>query len=146
MGKEAQNLTAEQRINLLELELKQAKAENTQLRNALHQNTRHTKRIEQAYQDALLLAQLHIGYEPTSRNAGSRAAISRRRWTNAMALLKLARVYNCRKFIAHSLVEVEPALQRAKRIATENPTSYLARLPRHADDKNYRHGKFADQE
>lgn len=137
-------LTAEQRTKVLELELKQVKAENAQLRNALRQNTRHTKRIEQAYQDALLLAQLHVGYQPTSRNASGRAAISRRRWTNAVALLKLARAYNCRKFTVHSLAEVEPALQRAKRIAEENPTSYYARLPKHADDKSYRHSRYAD--
>lgn len=134
-------LSAEQRIALLELELKQVKAENAQLRNDLRINKRHAKRIELAYQDALLLAELHIGYMPTSR--GKTQAISRRRWTNALALLKLGRVYNCKRFLAHSLAEIEYALSRAKQIATDNPSAFYARLPNHADDRSYRHGKFA---
>ncbi len=146
MGKDVQNLGAEQRIALLELELRQVKAENTQLRNDLRQNKRHTKRhtkrIEQAYRDALLLAELHVGYQNTSRTAGSRGGVSRRRWTNAIALLQLARVYNCKKFLAHNLTEIETALGRAQRIAIENPSAFYARLPGHADDRHYRHGKF----
>ncbi len=146
MGKDTQTLSPDQRIKLLELELKQAKGEATKLRKAMIENSRHGQRIKQAYQDAILLANLHIAYQPSSRSSGQRAAISRRRWTNAIALLQLARVYNCRKFLAHSLVEIEAALEKAQRIALENPAAYVARLPRHADDKSYRHGRYADQE
>ena len=132
-------LTADQRSKMLEMELKQAKAEAAKLRKALIENSRHGQRVARAYQDALLLAQLHIGYQPTSRNKA--AVISRRRWTNAVALLKLARVYNCKRFTVHSLAEIEAALDKARRIALDSPASFLARLPRHADDKTYRHGR-----
>lgn len=136
-------LTAEQRTKVLELELKQARAEAAKLRKSLAENSRHGQRVARAYDDALLLAGLHVGFQNTGR-AASTKVLTRRRWTNAIALLQLARVYNCRRFTVHSLAEIETALQRAKRIAEENSAAYLARLPRHADDKTYRHTKSAN--
>jgi hypothetical protein len=130
MGKEVEVLTADQRLDLLDLALRRVKEENARLRKAIKENGHHARRIERAHDDALLLAALHIAYQPVTRDRVIQ--LSKRRWTNAMGLLKLARVYNCRDFVAHSLAEIETALERAKRIALENPTSYHARLPKHA--------------
>lgn len=129
--------TSEQRVSLLELELKQLKAENAVLRNRVRENNRHVRRVGQAYDDGLLLAGLHIAYQPHSRDA---SPLTRRRWDNAVGLLRLARVYNCKRFTCHNLAEIETALNRAKQIATDNPTAYLARMPSFANDRIYRHG------
>ncbi|TXH48155.1 MAG: hypothetical protein E6Q97_25465 [Desulfurellales bacterium] len=127
MGQDS--MTPEQRIQFLDLALRKAREENARLRKAVKENGHHARRVERAYDDALLLAALHVAYQPTNRD---KVQLSKRRWTNAMGLLKLARVYNCRAFVAHSLAEIESALERAKRIALENPTSYRVRLPKHA--------------
>lgn len=129
MGQDS-SMTPEQRIQFLDLALRKAREENTRLRKAVKENGHHARRVERAYDDALLLATLHVAYQPTNREKVKQ--LSKRRWTNAMGLLKLARVYNCRAFVAHSLAEIEAALERAKRIALENPTSYRVRLPKHA--------------
>ena len=42
----------------LQLEIAELKAENTRLRKKLKENSRHARRVEKAYQDALLLAVL----------------------------------------------------------------------------------------
>lgn len=130
MGQDSSVLTPEQRIEYLDLALRKTKEENNRLRKAVKENGHHARRVERAYDDALLLASLHIAYQPITRERVTQ--LSRRRWANAIGLLKLARVYNCKAFVAHSLAEIEPALERAKRIALENPTSYRVRLPKHA--------------
>ena len=43
-------------LRYLQLELAKAQAEAAQLRKKLHLSNRHAKRIEKAYEDALLLA------------------------------------------------------------------------------------------
>lgn len=125
-------MTPEQRIEFLDLALRKAREENARLRKAVKENSHHARRVERAYDDALLLATRHVAYQPVSRDQVTQ--LSRRRWANAMGLLKLARVYNCQSFIEHGLADIEAALERAKRIALENPTAYRSRLPKYALD------------
>lgn len=122
-------------MNRLEYtDLRLANAEIAKLRRQLGQSGRVHKRVERAYRDALLLANFHIGYLPTTRAAAERyAQMSNNRWENAIALLKMARVYQGRgRWVVHTLAEIEPALQRAAGLALEHPERYYARLPVHA--------------
>ena len=50
------SMNDQQQRRYLEIELVKAKAEAAALRKQLHLNSRHAKRIDRAYEDALLLA------------------------------------------------------------------------------------------
>lgn len=114
-------------------DLKLANAEIAKLRRRLGESGRHARRVDQAYKDALLLANLHIGYLPTTRASALRhGGITANRWENAVALLKLARVISGRNWIEHDLAEIEPKLGRAAKLAIDEPGRYRARLPTHA--------------
>lgn len=122
----------EQRIRVLESQLRVANAEIAKLRRRLGQNGAYGKRLDNAYRDALLLAALHLGFQPTSRRAAEEQAdISRNRHQNAIALLRLARVHNGRQFLHHDLATIEERLATAKDVALTTPAAYRARLPRH---------------
>lgn len=123
----------EQRVRLLEAELRVANAEIARLRRRLHENGAHGKRLDRAYSDALLLAQLHIGFLPTSRSAAAELAeISHNRWENAIALLRLARCHNGHDWMHHDLATIEERLGKAKDVALDSPEAYRARLPKHS--------------
>lgn len=129
-------ITAEQRNKVLESELKIAHAEIAKLRRRLSESGAHGKRLDRAYADGLLLAQLHIGYLATSRRAADECAeISRSRHQNAVALLRLAKVHNGRHFLHHDLVTIEERLAQAKDLALEEPSAYRARLPRYERER-----------
>ncbi len=125
-------MQSETKLRLAETELKKLQQENARLRKRLQENSRHARRIDRAYHDALLLAQLHVGYTPTSRGFAAQAAnMSQRRWQNALALLKMARVHSGRAWIHHDLLTVESRLESAKDKAIAVPEAYFARLNRH---------------
>jgi hypothetical protein len=115
----------------LELELLRLREENAQLRKALRINGRHARRIQRAYDAALLLATWHVGHLDTSRDFARAMGMPQRQWENGMALLKLARVVNGRRWRVHDLATIERALQRAQDLALETPESYFAWCNRH---------------
>jgi hypothetical protein len=115
----------------LELELLRLRDENTRLRKALRLNGRHARRIQRAYDCALLLATWHVGFLDTSREFAKSMGMSQRGWENAMALLKLARVVNSQRWKVHDIATIERALQRAHDKALEAPESYFAWCNRH---------------
>lgn len=122
----------EQRIRVLESQLRVANAEIAKLRRRLNESGRMGKRLDRAYADALLLAQLHIGFQPTSRRAAwESAGVSHNRWENAIALLRLGKVHNGREFLHHDLATIEERLANAKELALTTPDAYRARLPKH---------------
>jgi hypothetical protein len=126
-------ITAEQRVKVLESELRIANAEIARLRRRLNERGAHGKRVQRAYSDALLLAELAIAYLPTTRSfAESHAGITHVRWENAKALLRLARVHSGRGWLVHDLATIEAALSKAVEKSMETPEAYRARLPRHA--------------
>lgn len=125
-------MNAEQQLKLIQIELRQCREENTRLRKKLGENTRHYRRVEKAYRDALILAELHVGYVGTTRRtAGDLVEMTQRRWQNALALLKMARCHDGRRWTAHDLLTIETRLQRAFTSAIETPESYKSRLPLH---------------
>lgn len=125
-------MQTEQKLRLAETELKKLQQENTRLRKRAQENSRHTRRVDKAYHDALLLAQLHVGYTPTSRSFVARtASMSQRRWQNALALLKMARLHSGRQWLHHDLLTIESRLDVAKDKAVSMPDAYFARLNRH---------------
>lgn len=126
-------LTTEQALRLAKLEIERLRRENTQLRKKVAANGRHVRRVDRAYADALLLAQLHIGYSSTSRGYVQQAAsMSQRRWQNAIGLLKLARVHDGRSWQCHDLLTIETRLNTAVEKAILTPAAYHARLNKHA--------------
>lgn len=116
----------------LELELLRLRAENTKLRKALRENGRHARRIQRAFDAALLIATWHVGYLETSRDFARAQGMAQRQWENGMALLRLARVINGRRWRTHDLPTIERALQRAMDRALETPDAYFAWCNRHA--------------
>lgn len=115
----------------LELELLRLREENSRLRKALRINGRHSRRIQRAYDAALLLATWHVGHLPTSRDFARTMGMPQRQWENGMALLRLARVVNGRRWRVHDLAAIEYALQRARDRAVETPDAYFAWCNRH---------------
>lgn len=125
--------SAEAELKLVKLELQRAYAELADLRAKLKMNAAHTKRIDRAYHDALLLAHFHIGFEETTRErARTHGKITHCRWENAIALLCMARCHDGRKWLAHDMLTIETKLGRAKDIAIDEPSRFRARLPAHA--------------
>ena len=115
----------------LEIELLRLRDENAQLRKALRINGRHARRMQRAYDCALLLATWHVGFLETSRDFAKAQGMSQRGWENGIALLKLARVVNGHKWRVHDMATIERALQRALDRALETPESYFAWCNRH---------------
>lgn len=132
----------EQRIRVLESELRVANAELAKLRRRAGENGAHGKRLDQAYADALLLAELHLGFLPTSRRSAEECAqISRNRHQNAVALLRLARCHNGRHFLHHDLATIEERLANAKDLALETPDAYRVRLPKHERERTQKRAR-----
>ncbi len=76
----------------LRIELTKVQAEAAQLRKKLNLSNRHRKRVDKAYEDALLLATWHAAGIIPSRAYSKRFGFSQNRWQNAVALLKMARI------------------------------------------------------
>ena len=122
----------EQRIRVLESELRIANAEIARLRRRLNELGAHGKRVQRAYSDALLLSEWTIAYLPTTRAFAEKHGMTHVRWENARSLLKLARVLGVRGWLVHDLGAIEAELSLAVKKAMETPEAFRARLPRHA--------------
>jgi len=109
------------------VELRRLQTENRELREALRINGRHARRIRRAHDCALLLAQWHIAYLPTTREFAAQNGMAQRQWQNAIALLRLARVvalsWNWR---AHDLPTISSRLDDAAVAANASPESFFA--------------------
>ena len=111
----------------LEYEIARLRSQNAELRRRLHLNGHHARRIERAYEIALLLAGFHVAYQSTSRAYALSQGISQRSWEGAVALLRLARVVNGRRWAVNDLAGIEKRLSAAKERATLTPDAYFAR-------------------
>src|SRR5215213_2198019 len=85
-------MRADQTIKYLQVELAKAKAEAAYLRKKLQLSNRHAKRIDKAYEDALLLATWRAAGIIPSRRYAKCQGFTQNRWQNAVALLKMSRV------------------------------------------------------
>jgi hypothetical protein len=129
---ETQGLSLAQQVRYLEIDLLKARQENTALRKALHQNSRHVRRVEKAYEDALLLAAWRSSGIIPSRRYAKQYGLTQNRWQNAMALLKLARVVERqRRWVTEDPAVAEKKLEKAKARAMADPQLFFLRLNRH---------------
>jgi len=127
-------VTPEQQIRYLELENAQIKRDAAALRKRLGENSRHARRVERAYRDALLLATWRAAHIPPSRSYAAHHRISQRRWQNAIGLLRLARVIEGhRRWVTTDLALVEARLSVARQRAIDTPAAFKARLNGHAN-------------
>ena len=103
-----------------------------ELRRRLHENDRHGRRIRRAHEDALQMAAFHISGLPTSIGYMLSHGLTRRRWENARALLRLAKVHNGEKWTERETSVINGNLSYAAKLATERPSDFRVNLPRHA--------------
>lgn len=122
----------EQENAYLALKLRKLASENTRLSKALGEASYHSRRIQLAYEDALLLAQWRMAGIIPSRRYAKHHKMSQRRWQNAVALLRMARVIvGHRRWSTDSLALIEKRLESARIRAIEMPESFFSRLNRH---------------
>ena len=118
-------------VKHLEVEIMRLREENTQLRKALRINGRHSRRIQRAYDSALLLASWHVGFLDVSRDFAASQGMAQRQWENGVALLRLARVINGHRWRVHDLSAIEGALRRAQDRALQTPEIFFSWCNRH---------------
>src|SRR6059058_2755186 len=120
-----------QQTRYQEQEIRELQHENARLRKKLKETNRHARRVQQAYQDAVLLATWRTVHITPSRSYAAYQGISQRRWQNAVALLRLARVVDGQRWKTTELAIIEQRAEIAKQRALEAPDAFRARLPRH---------------
>lgn len=115
--------------NLLQSRLIRAETELAILRDKLRECNRHARRIEQAYEDALLLASWTINETHPSRSRAARLGqVTQRRWENAVALLRMARVITRhRHWTTNNQETIRSKLEQARIRAIETPDAFRAR-------------------
>jgi hypothetical protein len=130
--------TPEQKLRYLEVDLEKLRDENTRLRKALAEDSRHARRIERAYQDALLLAGWRAAGIAPSRRYARRFGMTQFRHENAQGLLRLARIIEGRRrWVTEDLSVMEKKLAKAKERALSDSKLFFLRLNKHS-------GKCAD--
>jgi hypothetical protein len=119
-------------LRSLQVELAKAKAEAAYLRKQLKVTNRHAKRIDKAYEDALLLASWRaVGIVP-SRSYAKRFGMTQHRWESATALLKMARIIQRHRYWAiDDLLLIEARLSIARERAIQTPEAFFLRLNSH---------------
>jgi hypothetical protein len=126
----------EQQLRYLQIEWDKARAENTRLRKALAENGRHARRIEKAYEDALLLATLYSAGIIPSRRYARLQNMKQNRWQNAVALLKLARIITRqRHWVTADLAPIETKLTLARQKALKDCQLFFCGSTVTADSK-----------
>jgi len=120
-------------VRHLWIENERLRGENERLRGKLQiRDGRHEKRITRAYAAALALAELHIAYLPTTRDQAQACGLTQRQFENGIALLRMARVVEGRRWMLHDLAGIDARLRVARGKALDCPESFRAWLPAHA--------------
>jgi len=116
----------------LKLENQKLKADRARLAKALQENSCHGRRVQRAYEDALLLAMWYSSGIPPSRRYARRHKFSQHRWESACGLLRMARVLTGhRRWTTDDLATIESRLESAKQRALESREAFLFRLNGH---------------
>jgi hypothetical protein len=127
-------MNLEQKVKYLEVELTKARREAAKLRKKLGVANKHYRRVDQAYEDALLLATWKAAGIYPSRQYARKFGLTQNRIENAHGLLRLARILERnRHWTTDKLEVIEERLQKAKEKALESPDAYKARLNGHAN-------------
>jgi hypothetical protein len=119
-------------VRRLQVEIAKLRDENTQLRKRLGENSRHAKRVQKAYEDALLMVFWRsMGIQP-SRRFCARYDINQHRFENALGLLRMARIVRDRsRWVDIDPASAESRLAAARDRATNEPGVFFLRLNRH---------------
>jgi hypothetical protein len=123
-------MNTDTQVRILEIELAKARAEATALRKALGENGRHKRRIEKAFEDAILMAfWSSVGIRPARRFA-ERYGITQDRWMNAIALFRMARLIEGRsRWRLADLETTERKLAAARDKVLSDPGIFLCATP-----------------
>jgi hypothetical protein len=133
MKSSGNDLTPIQKLGYLEADNLRLMQENTRLRKALSANHRHRRRIERAYEDALLLASWRAAGIIPSRRYANRFGVTQFRYENAFGLLKLARIIQGnRRWVTDDLETISKKLEIARNRALEDPDVFFLRLNKHS--------------
>jgi hypothetical protein len=125
-------MNAEQQVRYLQIELEKARQEASRLRKALGENGKHARRIDKAYEDALLLATFYAAGIIPSRRYARLKGLTQNRWENATTLLKMARIIERqRRWVTADLAVIEKRLALAREKALENPALFFLRANKH---------------
>jgi hypothetical protein len=125
-------MNAEQQIRYLQIELEKARQEASRLRKRLGENGKHARRIDRAYEDALLLATFYAAGIIPSRRYARLKGLTQNRWENATTLLKLARIIvRYRHWVTADLEVIEKRLAQAREKALETPALFFLRANKH---------------
>jgi hypothetical protein len=96
------------------------------------ENSKHAKRINRAYEDALLFAMWRVSGIMPSRDYAKKQGISQNRYMNALTLLKMARVVvRHHTWEIKDLAVIEQRLNGARQRALEDRAVFLMRHPRY---------------
>lgn len=126
-------MNASQEIEYLKLEVEKLKADRARMAKALQENSYHGRRIQRAYEDALLLAMWRSSGIIPSRRYAKLHNFTQTRWENCVGLLRMARIIvSHRRWVTDDLATIEQRLEIAKQKALENREAYKARLTAHA--------------
>lgn len=123
------SVTQEARARWLDFTVERLDAENKALRRKLRLSSRHARRVQQAFEDAHLMATSHIAYVDTGRAAMERRGITKRRWECAVALLRMARVLDGTRWLLHDAERIGSKLERAVERAIDEPGLFRVYLP-----------------
>jgi hypothetical protein len=126
-------MNIQQENEYLKLEVQKLKADRARLEKALRETSRHGRRVQRAYEDALLLAMWRSAGIIPSRRYAQLHKFSQHRFENACGLLRMARVLTGhRRWVTNDLATIETRLQTAKQRALESREAYHSRLNMHA--------------
>lgn len=117
-----------QELRTLHLSNAELRRENATLRKRIQEASYHARRVEQAYRDALQLALWAAAGVPPSRRYAATHGMTQRRWENAFALLRMARiVQGRRRWVTKDAGAIENRLERTRQAATEAAAAFKAR-------------------
>jgi hypothetical protein len=126
-------MTIDQELEYLKIEVQKLKADRARLTKALKESSRHGRRVERAYQDALLLAMWRCSGIIPSRRYARLHKITQHRYENACGLLRMARIVTGhRHWVETDLATAEKRLDQARQRAIESREAFFSRLNQHA--------------
>ena len=118
-------------VSALRVEVERLRAENVRLYRNAGRRAAFIAKVERAHGDALLFLSLRAaGITPKREYCAAELGIGRRRWQWAIAMLKLARLYDHDKSDPSAIARLDQARDKA----LDDPNVIRVRLTRHGRD------------
>jgi hypothetical protein len=116
----------------LDIENHQLRDEVARLSKLAKERSYHARRVRLAYEDAMLLALWMVAGIHPSRRYARMHGVTQRRWQNALALLRMARVVvRRRRWTVADTDTIERRLGQAAQRAQADARAYRLYLNRH---------------